>query len=215
MPVNNTHPDYDSALAAWMRARDVFAGEDAVKTAGKRYLPKLDSQSADEFDAYKSRASFFNATARTADGFVGLIFRREPTLKLPEDSNGAGRALAAFVADADMLGTSLSSYAKNVVTEVVAVGRAGTGGTERNANFSGAVFLPDPSMLFSTIFMSQEVAGCTSMHVHAPPRNRSLNRLRRPPKQPLMMRVPGALFPQRKESLDYELSFNRHLSVVH
>ena len=126
MPVNSTHPDYDANAASWLRARDVFAGEDAVKAAGTRYLPRLDSQSDSEFTAYKSRASFFNATARTADGFVGLIFRREPTFKMPDNTAGVGRALAAFVDDADMLGTSLSSYAKNVVSEVVGVGRAGT-----------------------------------------------------------------------------------------
>jgi hypothetical protein len=148
MPVNSTHLDYDNNAGAWSRARDVFAGEDAIKSAGERYLPKLDCQSADEYNAYRARASFFNATARTADGFVGLIFRREPTFKVPDDrqvtteqngrshltpalsparrGSGVGRALAAFVEDADMLGTTLSAYAKNVVTEVVAVGRAGT-----------------------------------------------------------------------------------------
>jgi hypothetical protein len=126
MPVNSTHLDYDTNAAAWSRARDVFAGEDAIKSAGERYLPKLDSQSTEEYNAYRARASFFNATARTADGFVGLIFRREPTFKVPENSAGVGRALAAFVEDADMLGTSLSAYAKNVVSEVVSVGRAGT-----------------------------------------------------------------------------------------
>lgn len=126
MPVDSTHPDYDANAGAWQRARDVFAGEDAIKIAGDRYLPQLDSQTDDEFKAYKARASFFNATARTADGFVGLIFRRTPTFKLPDNSTGVGRALAAFVDDADMLGTALPAYAKNVVSEVIGVGRAGT-----------------------------------------------------------------------------------------
>ena len=35
MPVNSTHPDYDFALPNWLRARDVLAGEDAVKAAGE------------------------------------------------------------------------------------------------------------------------------------------------------------------------------------
>ena len=35
MPVNSTHADYDLMLAAWLRARDVFAGEDAVKAGGR------------------------------------------------------------------------------------------------------------------------------------------------------------------------------------
>jgi len=126
VPVNSTHPDYDANAASWLRARDVFAGEDAVKAAGTRYLPRLDSQSDSEFEAYKSRASFFNATARTADGFVGLIFRREPAVRLPEKTTGVGAALAASADDLDLLGTSLSAYAKNVVAEVVSVGRCGT-----------------------------------------------------------------------------------------
>jgi hypothetical protein len=126
VPVNSTHPDYDANLIAWQRARDVIAGEDAVKAAGIRYLPRLDSQTDDEYAAYKCRTSFFNASARTADGFVGLIFRREPTFKIPQKNTGVGKSLDAFIEDADMRGTSLTSYAKNVTTEVIAVGRAGT-----------------------------------------------------------------------------------------
>jgi hypothetical protein len=126
VPVNSTHPDYDANAAAWLRARDVFAGEDAVKSAGERYLPKLDSQTPDEYSAYKERASFFNATARTVDGFVGLIFRREPTVKLPERVSGVAGALRVFAEDVDLLGTSLYTYSKNIVNEVLTVGRAGT-----------------------------------------------------------------------------------------
>jgi hypothetical protein len=124
--VNSTHTDYDASTGAWSRARDVIAGEDAVKRAGERYLPRLDSQTVDEYAAYLARASFFNATARSADGFVGLIFRRAPFVRLPDENGGVGRALAAFRNDVDMVGTSLFGYAKNVVTEIIGVGRAGT-----------------------------------------------------------------------------------------
>lgn len=126
MPTNSTHLDYDANLNAWLRARDVFAGEDTVKAAGERYLPKLDSQTPDEYVAYKARASFFNATARTVDGFVGLIFRREPTVKLPERVSGVAGALRVFAEDVDLLGTSLYTFSKNIVGEVLTVGRAGT-----------------------------------------------------------------------------------------
>jgi hypothetical protein len=126
MPVDSAHPDYDSNALAWLRARDVFAGEDAVKAAGVRYLPRLDSQTDEEYAAYKERASFFNAAARTGDGLLGFVFRREPTFKIPENTSGVGRALATFVADANMLGTSLPAYSKDVVREVITTGRAGS-----------------------------------------------------------------------------------------
>ena len=126
MPVNSTHPDYDANLPAWLRARDVIAGEDSVKSAAVRYLPRLDSQTDEEYAAYKERAAFFNATARTAEGYVGLIFRRPPFVKLPDEKSALGAALSEFGNDADMLGNPLVSYAKNVVNEIISVGRAGT-----------------------------------------------------------------------------------------
>jgi hypothetical protein len=126
VPVNSTHLEYDATAPKWQRARDVLEGEDAVKAAGVRYLPRLDAQTDEEFFAYRDRATFFNATARTGDGYVGLIFRRVPLIKLPGESDSTGKALADFNNDADLLGTSLYGYAKNVVSEVIAVGRAGT-----------------------------------------------------------------------------------------
>ncbi len=126
MPANSTHPDYDSNLPAWLRARDVIAGEDAVKVGGIKYLPRLDSQSEIEYQGYKSRACFFNATSRTLDGFLGLLFRRDPEVKLPDRHAGVGGALRVFTDDVDLMGTSLFTYCKAVVGEVLAVGRSGT-----------------------------------------------------------------------------------------
>lgn len=51
-----THPDYDANAAAWLRARDVLAGEDAVKAAGIWYLLRLDAQTDEEYDDYKSQS---------------------------------------------------------------------------------------------------------------------------------------------------------------
>jgi hypothetical protein len=92
----------------------------------KLVVPRLNDQSDDEYHNYRARASFFNATARTTEGYVGLLFRRPPFLKLPDPSSALGQALATFAHDADLLGTSLTSYAKLIVSEVLAVGRAGS-----------------------------------------------------------------------------------------
>ena len=126
MPANSTHLDYDASLPAWLRARDVIAGEDAVKSAGEKYLPRLDSQSDSDFLGYKTRACFFNATSRTCDGFLGLLFRRDPEVKLPDRHAGVGGALRVFTDDVDLMGTSLFTFCKAVVGEVLAVGRCGT-----------------------------------------------------------------------------------------
>jgi hypothetical protein len=48
MPVNSLHPDFEAMLPVWTRARDVIAGEDAVKVAGEKYLPRLTEQADPE-----------------------------------------------------------------------------------------------------------------------------------------------------------------------
>ena len=141
MPVNSVHPQYLEGFMAWSRARDVLAGEDAIKSAGEKYLRRLNKQSDEEYAAYVMRASFFNGTARTADGYLGLVFRRSPFVKLPEENSALGRAMKAFRQDADMFGSSFTSYARQVVWEVIAVGRAGSlvdweGDTENRAYVS-------------------------------------------------------------------------------
>lgn len=99
----------------------MLAGEDAVKAAGEKYLPRLDSQSEEEYSAYKARASLFGATARTLEEYLDLIFRRAPVLAL-----GACEELKEFVADSDLWGLDFLRYARGVTREVLAVGRAGS-----------------------------------------------------------------------------------------
>lgn len=126
MPANSTHLDYDANLPAWLRARDVIAGDESVKSGGEKYLSRLDSQTDDEYFAYKNRACFFNATSRTLDGFLGLLFRRDPEVKLPDRHAGMGGALRVFTEDVDLMGTSLFTFCKAIVGEVIALGRCGT-----------------------------------------------------------------------------------------
>jgi hypothetical protein len=99
----------------------VVAGEDAVKAASEKYLPRLDSQSDEEYAAYKARASFFGATARTLEEYLDLVFRRAPVLGL-----GEGKTLEAFVGDCDLWGLDFVRDARRTVGEVLSVGRAGS-----------------------------------------------------------------------------------------
>lgn len=119
MPVQNTHCQFDEALPKWNRMRAVLAGEDAVKNAREAYLPMLGGQSAGDYDAYRCRALFFNATTRTRDGFAGMIFRKPPAMKLPE-------SLKPLETDCDMAGQTFGDYMKAITDEVIGVGRAGT-----------------------------------------------------------------------------------------
>ena len=59
-----------------------------MKEAGVAYVPRLEGQSEEEYRGYVGRALFFNATGRTAEGFSGMVFRRDPVVKLPKPLPG-------------------------------------------------------------------------------------------------------------------------------
>ena len=118
MPVDETHPAYNAMAPTWAKMRDVIGGEEAVKAAGDAYLPKLGGQEAKDYEAYKMRALFFEATGRTVDAMTGLVFRKEPQVDVPD-------AMRPYLEDMDMAGQPFSGLAEVAVEEVLGVARIG------------------------------------------------------------------------------------------
>jgi Domain of unknown function (DUF4055) len=114
--IDRRHPSYEARRTEWRRIRDVLAGEDAVKRAGARYLPMLSGMEAADYAAYLERAMFFEATARTVDGLLGAVFRKEPIVTVPP-------AARALLANATQSGVPFDAFAKDVAHEVLALGR--------------------------------------------------------------------------------------------
>jgi len=66
----------------WQRNRDFVDGEEAVKSKGELYLPKVRvDDSGDEYKAHLQRTGFFPAAFKISQGWMGLIFRKDPTLE--------------------------------------------------------------------------------------------------------------------------------------
>lgn len=118
MALDSTNPDFDAWVADWQLMRDVLAGERAVKDAGSLYLPMLSGQDAGEYEAYKKRAAFHEATARTLDGLCGAVFRKPPQIDAPDAAEG-------LLDNVTGRGAPLEVFAKGLVREAMAVGRYG------------------------------------------------------------------------------------------
>jgi hypothetical protein len=118
MPIDSHHSEYDAAAAKWRRCRDAVEGQCAVHAAGEAYLPKLKDQTREDYDAYKLRASYFNATGRTLEGLVGMVFRKAPAVEAPA-------AMQSVIDDIDLSGTSLVNLAQQTLSDVIEVGRIG------------------------------------------------------------------------------------------
>ena len=112
------HPDYEACAPKWKRCRDAVAGQDAVHAAGVNYLPKLTEQTEKEYQAYLTRTPFFNATGRTLNGLIGMVFRKDPHVEIPT-------AMQSYADDITLSGITLNGLARQVVSEVEEVGRCG------------------------------------------------------------------------------------------
>jgi hypothetical protein len=119
MPVNSHHSDYEKFFKKWKRCCDVYDGEDAIHEAGPEYLPKLKDQSQEDYEAYKLRTPFYNATYRTIVGLVGMMFRRSPKMEVPP-------VIQEMVdTDITLSGKPLKIFAQQISTESLKVGRVG------------------------------------------------------------------------------------------
>ncbi len=116
--VKTRHKDYDAYSRKWQRCRDVVSGQDAVHGAGSAYLPMLKDQELSEYLAYVARTPFYNATWRTIAGFIGMLYRKPPTLEVP-------KAVEKLLEDVTMSGISFQNFAQDCTLEDLEVSRLG------------------------------------------------------------------------------------------
>jgi hypothetical protein len=118
VPVDTTHPEYSCHCDDWRLMRDVVAGHKAIQKAGEKYLPKLGEQDVKEYEAYKKRAPFFNATNRVVQTMCGMVFRKPP--KVDEAD-----AAQEFLEDMTLTGVPFDQLAADILTEQLTTTRCG------------------------------------------------------------------------------------------
>lgn len=118
MPVETLKNTYTDMFPQWETMRDLADGQRAVHARGEKYLPRLAEQTTEEYNKFKGRTCFLNATGKTIDSLVGLVFRKGPDVELP-----AGAEL--FGEDISAAGISAYDLSKLALTELCTVGRYG------------------------------------------------------------------------------------------
>lgn len=120
MAVNDLSKAYKEHAPDWQLIRDVIEGSKAIRKGGEKYLPMLGGMRYKEYEAYSNRAQFFNATARTVNGLVGAVFRREPKINL-----GDAESLRPLLDSCTTTNQSFNAFARDIFRETLSMGRVG------------------------------------------------------------------------------------------
>jgi hypothetical protein len=116
MPIDSLHPKYKDRLPQWSKCRDAFEGEDAIKAAGVKYLPKLKGQADDDYRSYKGRALFYSITSKSVSALVGMATSKAPKIEYPP-------SMELYFNDSRMI--QFSEVYSSVLTEVLLQSRCG------------------------------------------------------------------------------------------
>lgn len=126
--VDTKHPLYMRNKDTYEMVEACVEGEQAVKKAKKRWLPvpnphEAESRKADvyaaaqrRYDSYLARARFLNATGRTLNGMLGIVFSEPVNIQLAGPLN-------ALATDADGKGQPLTQFLRDTTAEVLKSGR--------------------------------------------------------------------------------------------
>lgn len=116
-------PDYTNALTDWQLCSDAADGERKIKAGKTTYLPKPNPDDPSpkndkRYKNYLARAVFYPATGRTRKGLVSLVYRKEPSHKLPS-------ALEYVNEDIDGSGNSITKQSQKALGRILTTGRHG------------------------------------------------------------------------------------------
>jgi hypothetical protein len=130
MSAKSVHPFYTAMFEKWQLGRHSYEGEDAIKKAGKTYLPATSGQIADgatidpnslgakAYEAYKMRAVYPDLYKEAVEAAIGIMHREPPKIDLPE-------ALEGMREDCTLLGEDLEMLLRKINAHQLSTGRLG------------------------------------------------------------------------------------------
>ena len=114
---------YKKLEPLWAKCRLTIEGDDALKNSSEigKIVPRLEGQKDSEYKAMVARATLFNASARTKEGLLGLVFRKDVDAVYPEAMHSVIDDMTLAI-DNRM---NLNDFCYNALAEDIEVGRVG------------------------------------------------------------------------------------------
>lgn len=98
---------YDKMAPSWAKIQTVLDGTDAMRAAGKEYLPQHKYEADEVYAERLQRAVLLNMTKLTLDGWVGRPFSNTITF------DAVPKQIEDLLSDVDMVGTDVQVFARD------------------------------------------------------------------------------------------------------
>jgi hypothetical protein len=116
MAIDNKHNQYHGHVTIVSRVRDAVEGSDAVKGKRFAYLPMLEGQLQQDYDAYLTRACWTNYSNRMLEIMAGNLYKVDPVIEgIKKD----------ILDNIDLCGSSFNYWSKRVLKEIIVAYRIG------------------------------------------------------------------------------------------
>ena len=116
--LRDRHPDFMDMTERWELCDALYEGEHGIHEEGEKYLPRLQDETDQAYQARLKLTPLFNGFFRTISGLRGMLFRRPLKIDVPD-------AIIPLIDDIDLAGTSLQQIAQEVVEDALIFGRVG------------------------------------------------------------------------------------------
>jgi hypothetical protein len=115
--VNPSH-NFAENMRKWRIMRDCYAGELKIKAEGERYLRRPSNVEPKDYESYKARGYYYNATRRTHTGLLGAMTRKKAEVEQPTGLN-------LDMSNVTIDGMSWDEFVTDLESELILIGRIG------------------------------------------------------------------------------------------
>ncbi len=122
--IDREHSDFKRQRSMWNMYRDLYAGGQQFKNRAAEYLLRRQKEPMDVYGERLHRVFYENYIGSIVDWYASTLFRRQPSLQLEGGLASARDFLTKFTGDADLQGTSLSSFMRDCFVDALVVGRS-------------------------------------------------------------------------------------------
>lgn len=132
MSINSKHPFYSEYSDDWVKCRDAYKGQTAVKRGRTAYLPPTEGMRADgmggvagrenlgliRYEDYLLRATYYEFVSGAVEYFIGLLHQKPANIELPD-------GMSSMLERATENGESLQHLLRRINEQQLVTGRLG------------------------------------------------------------------------------------------